>query len=132
MYLIAFPLLLVSFALYNMILFMLNMPLTDTAASIPLPDDRRMPLAIGDLLVLFSFLPLYLEVLKSARISREVGHGSLARFHFAHGDGGRACARAAGDDNHLVAACRVKLHRRDNRDLAFICSQVAEDRGRKS
>ena len=68
MYLIAFPLLLVSFALYNMILFMLNVPLTDTAASIPLPDDRRMPLAIGDLLVLFSFLLLYLEVLKSARI----------------------------------------------------------------
>jgi hypothetical protein len=67
MYLIAFPLLLVSFALYNMILFLLNMPFTDTAASIPLMDDRRMSLTLGDLLVLFSFLLLYLEVLKAAR-----------------------------------------------------------------
>ena len=67
MYLIAFPLLLVSFALYNMILFLLNMPVTDVAASIPLMDNRSMPLTIGDILVLFSFLLLYLEVLKSAR-----------------------------------------------------------------
>ena len=68
MYLIAFPLLLVSFALYNMIVFLLNMPLTDTAVSIPLIDDRRMPLTLGDLLILFSFLLLYLEVLKAARV----------------------------------------------------------------
>ena len=68
MYLIAFPLLLVSFALYNMIVFLLNMPLTDTAMSIPLIDDRRMPLTLGDLLILFSFLLLYLEVLKAARV----------------------------------------------------------------
>jgi len=68
MYLIAFPLLLVAFALYNMIVFLLNMPLTDTAVSIPLIDDRRMPLTLGDLLILFSFLLLYLEVLKAARV----------------------------------------------------------------
>jgi hypothetical protein len=68
MYLIAFPLLLVSFALYNIIVFLLNMPLTDTAMSIPLIDDRRMPLTLGDLLILFSFLLLYLEVLKAARL----------------------------------------------------------------
>jgi hypothetical protein len=68
MYLIAFPLLLVPFALYNMIVFLLNMPITDTAASIPLMDGRRMPLTIGDLLILFSFLLLYLEVLKSTRL----------------------------------------------------------------
>ena len=68
MYLIAFPLLLVSFALYNMIVFLLNMPLTDTAMSIPLIDDRRMPLTLGDLLILLSFLLLYLEVLKAARV----------------------------------------------------------------
>jgi hypothetical protein len=68
MYLIAFPLLLVAFALYNMIVFLLNMPLTDTAMSIPLIDDRRMPLTLGDLLILFSFVLLYLEVLKAARV----------------------------------------------------------------
>jgi hypothetical protein len=68
MYLIAFPLLLVSFALYNIIVFLLNMPLTDTAMSIPLIDDRRMPLTLGDLLILFSFVLLYLEVLKAARV----------------------------------------------------------------
>ena len=45
MYLIAFPLLLIPFALYNMIIFLLNMPVTDTVFVIPLaavlPNPRR-------------------------------------------------------------------------------------------
>src|SRR5260370_1370325 len=43
MYLIAFPLLLIPFALYNMVLFLLSLPFTDTLFSIPLIEGRRLP-----------------------------------------------------------------------------------------
>jgi hypothetical protein len=69
MYLIAFPLLLIPFALYNMIAFLLNMPFVDTVFIIPLASDRRMPLNIGDLLIAFGMLLLYVEVLKAARFA---------------------------------------------------------------
>ena len=67
MYLIAFPLLLIPFALYNMVALLLNMPFTETVSSIPLALDRRMPLNVGDLLVAIGMLLLYIEVLKAAR-----------------------------------------------------------------
>jgi hypothetical protein len=67
MYLIAFPLLLIPFALYNMIAFLLNMPFTETVFTIPLAGNRRMPVNIGDLLLALSMLLLYVEVLKAAR-----------------------------------------------------------------
>ena len=67
MYLIAFPLLLIPFALYNMIAFILNMPFTDTVFAIPLMADQRMPVTTGDLLVAVGMLLLYVEVLKAAR-----------------------------------------------------------------
>src|SRR5262249_59100293 len=68
MYLIAFPLLLIPFALYNMIIFLLNMPFSDTVFSIPLMAGRRLPVSTGDLLVMLGMLLLYGEVLKSARL----------------------------------------------------------------
>ena len=67
MYLIAFPLLLIPFALYNMIAFILNMPFTDKVFAIPLMADQRMPVTTGDLLVAVGMLLLYVEVLKAAR-----------------------------------------------------------------
>jgi len=67
MYLIAFPLLLIPFALYNMIAFLLNMPFTDTVFAIPLMADQRLPVTTGDLLVAVGMLLLYVEVLKAAR-----------------------------------------------------------------
>src|SRR5215471_7593608 len=68
MYLIAFPLLLIPFALYNMIIFLLNMPFSDTVFSIPLMAGRRLPVSTGDLLVMLAMLLLYVEALKSARL----------------------------------------------------------------
>jgi hypothetical protein len=67
MYLIAFPLLIIPFALFNMILFLLHMPFTDTVFSIPLGHDRELALSLGDLLIIYSMLLLYIEVLKGAR-----------------------------------------------------------------
>jgi hypothetical protein len=69
MYLIAFPLLLIPFALYNMIAFLLNMPFTDTVFAIPLAAERRLPVTTGDLLVMLGMLLLYIEALKAARFA---------------------------------------------------------------
>jgi hypothetical protein len=67
MYLIAFPLLIIPFAIYNMILFLLHMPFTDTVFTIPIAQSRELSLSIGDLLIMYSMLLLYIEVLKAAR-----------------------------------------------------------------
>jgi hypothetical protein len=68
MYLIAFPLLLIPFVLYNMIIFLLNMPFSEVVFSIPLLEGRRLPVTTGDLLVMLGMLLLYVEVLKAARL----------------------------------------------------------------
>jgi hypothetical protein len=84
MYLIAFPLLLIPFALFNMVLFILNMPFTDTVFSIPLAADRRLPVTTGDLLVALAMLLIYVEVLKAARFgSKRVVDHLLAFILFA-------------------------------------------------
>jgi hypothetical protein len=80
MYLISFPLLLIPFALYNMIVFLLNMPFTDTVFSIPLAGNRRMPVNIGDLLLALSMLLLYVEVLKAARFHAKAGMDHVLAF----------------------------------------------------
>ena len=67
MFLIAFPLLLVPFALYNMIAFLLNMPVTDTLFTLNLLSQTRFPVTTGELLLVIAMLLLYLEVLKAAR-----------------------------------------------------------------
>jgi hypothetical protein len=80
MYLIAFPLLLIPFALFNMIAFLLNMPFTDIVFTMPLFPDRRMPLTIGDLLIAFAMLLLYLEVLKAARFGAKAAMDHILSF----------------------------------------------------
>src|SRR4051812_275424 len=67
-YLIAFPLLLVPFALYNMIAFLLNLDFTTTVFSVPVLSGR-MTVSTGDMLVLFGIFLLYFEILKSTRMS---------------------------------------------------------------
>ena len=67
MYLVAFPLLLIPFALYNMVVFLLNIPFAETVFAIPLVSDRRLPVSVGDLVVAIGMLLLYVEVMKAAR-----------------------------------------------------------------
>jgi hypothetical protein len=76
MYLIAFPLLLLPFAFFNIVVFLLNnMPFTETVFTIPLASepnmplvfDRSMPVRLGDLIVAIGMLLLYVEVVKAAR-----------------------------------------------------------------
>jgi hypothetical protein len=75
MSLIAFPLLLLPFAFFNMVIFLLNIPFGDTVFAIPLVSEltmppvfeRSMPVTLGDLLVAIGMLLLYVEVVKAAR-----------------------------------------------------------------
>lgn len=69
MYLIAFPLLLLPFVLYNMVAFLLAMEFTTVLFSIPLMSGRSMAVSTGDLLVLFGVILLYVEILKATRMS---------------------------------------------------------------
>jgi hypothetical protein len=68
-YLVAFPLLLVPFALYNMVAFLLNMEFSTRMFSIPLLSGARMEVNVGDILVLIAVLLLYVEILKATRMS---------------------------------------------------------------
>ena len=69
MYLIAFPLLLIPFVLYNMVAFLLDMDFTTVLFSVPLLSGRSMALSTGDLLVLLGIVLLYVEILKATRMS---------------------------------------------------------------
>ena len=81
MYLIAFPLLLIPFALFNIAVFILNLPITDQPFSIPLwPPDRRMPVSYGDLIVALGMLLLYFEAIKAARLGIRRGMDHLLAF----------------------------------------------------
>ena len=73
MFLIAFPLLLIPFTLYNMVAFLLNMPFGDTLFAIPLFTGARMPVTTGDLIVAIAILVFYVEVLKAARLGIKGG-----------------------------------------------------------
>jgi len=80
MYLISFPLLLIPFALYSMVAFLLNMPFTETAFTIPLAGNRHMPVNIGDLLLALSIFLIYFEVLKAARFHAKAGMDHILAF----------------------------------------------------
>src|SRR6516162_5986817 len=78
MSLIAFPLLLIPFAFFNIVVFLLNMPLSDEEKSavfelplaseptMPLVFDHSMPVTHGDCSLAVRLLALYVEVLKAA------------------------------------------------------------------
>ena len=65
--LVGFPLLIIPFAFFNMAVFLLNMPFTETVFSIPLQRDRAMPVDLGDLIVAIGILLLWIELVKAVR-----------------------------------------------------------------
>jgi hypothetical protein len=69
MFLIAFPLLLIPFTLYNMVAFLLNMPFSDTVFTVPLPSNTQLAVSLGNALVVIAMLLLYVEFLKAARFA---------------------------------------------------------------
>lgn len=69
MYLIAFPLLLIPFAVYNMIAFLLNMDFHQRMFGVPLLSGQSMDVSMGEVLIILAVLLLYVEILKSTRLS---------------------------------------------------------------
>jgi hypothetical protein len=71
MYLIASPLLLIPLVLYNMVAFLLNLEFDTTLFSISLLSGKSMNVDIGDMLVMFGVMLLYVEILKATRLSNK-------------------------------------------------------------
>jgi hypothetical protein len=68
MTLIAIPLLLIPFALYNMIAFLLNLTFGETLFGLPLISGARVSVTTGDALVVTGVLLLYVEIVKATRL----------------------------------------------------------------
>ena len=69
MIILAFPLLIIPFALYNILAFILGVNFTAPVFDLPMLSGLRLPLSIGDLLIALGILLLYVEILKSTRLS---------------------------------------------------------------
>jgi len=84
MYLIGFPLLLVPFAIYNIVVFLMpGVSWTGTVASIHMVSGADWTMTAGQVLVAFSILLLFGEMMKATRIGVRtvVDHGlSLVLF----------------------------------------------------
>jgi hypothetical protein len=67
---VGFPLLVIPFAIYNMIAFLTpGVAWTDEVARIPMVSGAQWPLTVGEILVGFSILVLFVELLKATRLS---------------------------------------------------------------
>ncbi len=80
MFLIAFPLLLIPFALYNMSVFLLDLSPSHEIATLPLLTDSRMSISLGDAIVAIAMFLLYLEALKAARFASKAGMDHVLAF----------------------------------------------------
>lgn len=67
MYLIGFPLLLIPLAIYNIVAFLFRAGFDDTLFSIRMLSGADLNVSTGDLLIIFSILLLFVEILKATR-----------------------------------------------------------------
>ena len=68
MYLIGFPLLVIPFAIYNMIAFLFKAGFNDTLFSIRLPSTATLNVTTSDALIILSIVLLFVEILKATRV----------------------------------------------------------------
>jgi hypothetical protein len=69
MFFIGFPLLLIPFAIYNIIAFLMpGLSLTDPVLTVPMLSGAEWKISVGDLLVMLGILLLFVEVLKATRL----------------------------------------------------------------
>jgi hypothetical protein len=69
MFLLGFPLLLVPFAIYNMIAFLMpGVSFTEPLFTLDLLSQARLAVSLSDVLILFAMLILFIEILKATRI----------------------------------------------------------------
>jgi hypothetical protein len=67
MYLIGFPLLLIPFALYNIIAFLFDLGFSDTVFSFKMMSGATLGVTTGDIILIISVLLLFVEILKATR-----------------------------------------------------------------
>ncbi len=68
MYLVGFPLLLIPFAIYNMIAFLFRIGFSDTLFTIPMLSKATLSVTTSDLLLILSICLLFVEILKATRV----------------------------------------------------------------
>jgi hypothetical protein len=68
MYLIGFPLLLIPFAIYNMIAFLFRAGFNDTLFSVQMLSKATLNVTTSDLLIILSIFLLFIEILKATRL----------------------------------------------------------------
>jgi hypothetical protein len=69
MFLIGFPLLLVPFAIYNIVVFLMpGVKFSDPLFSIPMLSKAELAVSASDLLLVFSILILFVEIVKATRM----------------------------------------------------------------
>jgi hypothetical protein len=68
MYLIGFPLLLIPFAIYNMIAFLFRTGFNDTLFSIPMMSGATLNVTTSDILLILSICLLFIEIVKATRV----------------------------------------------------------------
>jgi hypothetical protein len=66
---IGFPLLLIPFAIYNIIVFLMpGVSFTEPVMTIPMLSGAEWKIGVGDLLLMLGILLLFLEILKATRL----------------------------------------------------------------
>jgi hypothetical protein len=74
MFLLGFPLLLIPFAIYNIVVFLMpGVSLADPAFVPTLPSRTQLEISAGDLLVALAILLLWVEILKARRPGMRTG-----------------------------------------------------------
>ncbi len=68
MYLIGFPLLLIPFAIYNIVAFLFRAGFADTLFSVHMLSGADWHVSLSDILIVVALLLLYVEVLKATRL----------------------------------------------------------------
>ena len=121
MFLIGFPLLLVPFAIYNIVAFLMpGVSWTGTLATVHMKSGADWALSGGDLLTVLALLLLFVEMAKVVRLGRRsiVDHGlalllflgMLAEFVLVSAGGERGVLPAGGDE--LLRRARRLHHAR--------------------
>jgi hypothetical protein len=68
MYLVGFPLLLIPFAIYNMVAFLFGTGFNDTLFTIPMMSKATLSVTTSDLLLILSIFLLFIEIVKATRV----------------------------------------------------------------
>jgi hypothetical protein len=69
MFFLGFPLLLIPFAIYNIVAFLMpGVSFTEPVLTIPMLSGAEWKISVGDVLVMLGILLLFLEILKATRL----------------------------------------------------------------